>query len=1152
MLCTDSSTTEALRRDFRLEHTVPKHEKIRFRRHEIADLGTFPSAASPDLRKGRRRLRARVTKIAAGSVACTLAAFCLFIALLYFVGLSGIGTAPLRTEAEKAIRAFAGMDVDASMGPAGLSIDASRLVALEVRDVSVKAKGGAPVVEAGMVRFGLRFLPLMGGNIRLGSVKISDAVVTASSMPLSDRSDWTQALRNERGLIDPDKLAQVVFAEVHRAFDALEAGSTGQIELQNVKFALPEDGHVRTILVEHARLTAGAPGEMSFSGEVDIDGRSVALTGTSARDTVSGRMKRLEINADAPAVATPPTPADPDGNANSLGSLELAIAGHEGIGSDPDRLTAAVTLGDLVVDLDKDGTFEGDVELNATLAAGSDKLEIDRLRITTGRSDLEFNGAVGPRPAVAGKDAVPLYRYELVSTRTRVAPTDSPEPALDFLARISGTFDADKMLLVADQIAVKSGPGEALGSASFDFSGSRVPGIALDLQVHDMQVSHVKQLWPWFSAKGARHWVMDHLFGGRVVDGLVHFQVPPDRLGNGVSLSADEVSGRFEVEDTRFDTAGVIPPVRDAIGMVEFKGNDVDVSLRSGTVYLPSGRTVDARNGTMRIAHANRPPLIGELDMDVAGDADAITELASYEPIDAMRFLKMKPDDFSGSVSGHVTADIPLQKGMATDQLDWRVVLDYEGLSLAKPLDDQKISDAIGSITIEPDRAVIDAKAKLNGIPAEVALVEPLGKNGPKRERNVTLVLDDKTREAQAPGLAGLMKGTLRLDLQMAGDAQRQDVTADLTALRLDLPWIGWSKGPGIPARLSFTLDKSEGVSRLSDFRLEGKPFAIAGSLTLADGNFSAARFDTVRLNRDDNVAVSVKRMGKGYSINVTGSSLDARALIKQFTASAGDDKPSSSVPVSLSLDVDSVTGFGGEQLSNVAMSYNGAAARIDGMKLTANTGSGSAVTVRNSTEGGQHTLQMQSADAGAILRFLNIYDHMQGGSIRLSLSDNGGGPMRGRVDASNFWVVNEPKLASIVSTTPPGDRRSLNQAVKSDIDTSRVQFERGSAQIEKGPGYLKIGNGVLRGPLIGTTFQGTLYDQNGNMAMTGTFMPAYGLNRIFGEIPIVGAILGNGRDRGLIGVTYKLHGNSKSPNLEINPLSVIAPGIFRSIFEFQ
>ena len=40
--------------------------------------------------------------------------------------------------------------------------------------------------------------------------------------------------------------------------------------------------------------------------------------------------------------------------------------------------------------------------------------------------------------------------------------------------------------------------------------------------------------------------------------------------------------------------------------------------------------------------------------------------------------------------------------------------------------------------------------------------------------------------------------------------------------------------------------------------------------------------------------------------------------------------------------------------------------------------------------------------------------------------------------------------------------------------------------------------NFLLRGPMIGTTFQGTLYDKNDRMAMTGTFMPAYGLNRIF------------------------------------------------------
>ena len=92
----------------------------------------------------------------------------------------------------------------------------------------------------------------------------------------------------------------------------------------------------------------------------------------------------------------------------------------------------------------------------------------------------------------------------------------------------------------------------------------------------------------------------------------------------------------------------------------------------------------------------------------------------------------------------------------------------------------------------------------------------------------------------------------------------------------------------------------------------------------------------------------------------------------------------------------------------------------------------------------------------------------------------------------------------------------------------------------------------MLRGPLLGFIFQGTLYDGSGDMNMTGTFMPAYGLNRLFGELPIIGALLGNGRDRGLIGVTFRLAGKASKPQLQINPLSVIAPGIFRQIFEFR
>lgn len=508
-----------------MEHEVPRHQKIRFRRDEIANLCAFPSAAEQDFGERRRRIGKRAGKILVGSVAGGAVVVGLIAALLYLVGLSGISTGPLRDEAARAVSAFAGVEVDAAMGPASLSIDASRLVAFEVRDVSINAKQGAPIVEAGVVRFGVRFLPLFGGNIRLASVNISDARISAAAMPMADQGDWTKILKNDQGLIDPDKVSTAIFAEIHRAFDALQVGSTRQIELENVEIVLPEDGQVRIVRIDFARLTAAGQGEMIFSADVEIDGRKVQLSGTSTRDEVSKRISALEMNATTAGNARRQPGAGQ--SASVFGDFELALSGQEGIGTDPDRLTASATLGNSALDLGKDGTFEGGVDLHATLLSGSDKLEIDRLRVTSSRSSLEFNGAIGPRPPTGAADEKPSYRYELVSSNATVAPLDSSEPALDFMARVSGTFDADKMLLAADQIAIGSGAGEALGQASLDLTGSHAPGISLDLNVRDMPVSHVKQLWPWFAAKGARNWVMSHLFGGRVVDGDIRFRVLP-------------------------------------------------------------------------------------------------------------------------------------------------------------------------------------------------------------------------------------------------------------------------------------------------------------------------------------------------------------------------------------------------------------------------------------------------------------------------------------------------------------------------------------------------------------------------------------------------------------------------------------------------
>jgi hypothetical protein len=67
---------------------------------------------------------------------------------------------------------------------------------------------------------------------------------------------------------------------------------------------------------------------------------------------------------------------------------------------------------------------------------------------------------------------------------------------------------------------------------------------------------------------------------------------------------------------------------------------------------------------------------------------------------------------------------------------------------------------------------------------------------------------------------------------------------------------------------------------------------------------------------------------------------------------------------------------------------------------------------------------------------------------------------------------------------------------------------------------------------------------------MRGTFVPLYGLNAAFGQIPIVGLFLG--ANTGLIGsMTYEVYGPPGAPVLRVNPISMLAPGIVRKFLEF-
>jgi hypothetical protein len=87
-------------------------------------------------------------------------------------------------------------------------------------------------------------------------------------------------------------------------------------------------------------------------------------------------------------------------------------------------------------------------------------------------------------------------------------------------------------------------------------------------------------------------------------------------------------------------------------------------------------------------------------------------------------------------------------------------------------------------------------------------------------------------------------------------------------------------------------------------------------------------------------------------------------------------------------------------------------------------------------------------------------------------------------------------------------------------------------------------------GGALGTTARGWLNPGADAIDIDGTLAPAYVLNGILTNLPVIGAILSGGEGQGLFAASFRLTGSNDDPTVTVNPLSALTPGLFRRLFD--
>lgn len=1108
------------------------------------------------LRRGpAARFLIRFLSISGGLIGCLmLAAAGLFLRLAH--GPISIDGAAPRIAAEISSRLGGGYDF--SLGAASVE-NGGRGPTLAIDGFALKNAAGRTIVAAPRAEVSLAFLPLLAGSLRPSSLELLDV-----NLRLSILADGSVALSAAEEPFVLGRSPDLPTAAGDGA-SALRALAGAMREL--VDFATrPESsiGSLERVGVARGKLIV----EQAGGGTTVFDALELAFDKSAGKAlfTLAASGPRGRWSLKAQAVGAPGGERNLDveitdlsfdeialglGLRGQAASFDMPLSGRIRIGFAANGELAgasggfAAGAGSLYFDSDRKKAVKLD-EMSGRLRwnPSERRIDIEPTLISSGETRFTLTGAMSP-PVSDGEP----WKIEAQTAADGIIEAESPGGApmtLDKIALTGWVFPGAETLSL-DRFEIAGPQVNVVGAAEINWSAA-ARRLKIDLAAGRMPVQSVLRLWPRIVSPATREYLVEHVRGGTLEKGslAVDFDSAAlEAVGTDAPLAEERLRMEFAVSNGALAFLPGVPPLTgiDATGRVSGRAVTINVP-RAGLDAAP-GRRLAVTDAVFQVADTNRKPAPAVLMARVAGSLDAVGDFLAREGLKTYGGQIIDTSAMKGQLDGKLTIDMKLAKVTRAADTIVKVAAAINNFSLEKLIGKERFDQGTLSLVIDPAGLKASGQGRLFGQTASLELKKPAAG---ATDAVIQFNLDEAARARLGlnlgPGFSGPVGA--RLSAPFGKDNAPAKVELDLTRAAMDGLLPGLVKPAGRPAKASFGLDISEGSISVDQLVFDVPGGASArGSLELdSNGAFRSAKLASLRLSPGDDMKVEADQTKEGLKLVVRGNTLDARPFLRALTGpDSGVKEPAAAKDIDLDLKTGLATGYNRQSMSAVELRLTRRAGAVRAFQFQARSGRSQ---ITGAARGGREgSISLASADGGAFLSFLDLYKRMEGGKMQLNARIADGG-LDGSIFVSDFVLRDEPALSRLVAEGAPA---SAERAGQPGINTSAAAFQRLSARFTRGDGRFTVRDGVLVGQQIGLKLDGTLDTARDQIAMTGVFVPAYGLNNLFSQVPLFGPLLGGDRHEGLFAVNFRIAGPASAPVLTVNPLSAIAPGFLRKIF---
>ncbi len=711
------------------------------------------------------------------------------------------------------------------------------------------------------------------------------------------------------------------------------------------------------------------------------------------------------------------------------------------------------------------------------------------------------------------------------------------------------------------------------GGGSIDMTGDLLAGVEpastrLEGTISPMPLETFKAIWPKAIAPGAREWIGERVLGGKIDGGTFRFvsgeHFDPRESGQGTS--EQRLSMAMEASSLSVSVIDGMPLLAAPRVLMRLENEGLEVSIPEASIILGEGHGVSLKAGRFTAADIMGDRPIGEIVFGTDASLGDVLDVLEQSPLTIVKEAGVSRENLEGKVDGEFKVTLPLVDDLAVSEIN---------VAGTAHITDGRAKDFLGpyniqgaSITFDFTEKAVDATGEMliNGVLAKIGWQRifdaPYDSQPPLR---LTATLDNSDRNHLGLDINHIVQGEVPIELTITPGLKDQPAVhlrADLTNAELVLRNMSWRKPSGRSATLQCDISQDEThKTELQNFKVSGDDVAIEGWAAIGEDNrLQEFYFPHFSLNVVTRMEVQGK-LGKDdvWKVKAHGPAFDGREFFRSLFSlgQLAKEGPKPRKPrdgLDLEAKIDTVIGFSEVTLRGVNLRLSKRGDAIESLDVRGTLDGGEPlVAVLRKEKGKPRKLLADSTDAGQAFKLIGFYPNVKGGRVRLEVNLDGKGEAEktGILWVEDFAILGDPVVSEVFSGANDG-RPAIQSGGTGQRRVVREVFEFNKMRVPFSVGYgqFVMEESYLRGPVLGASIRGKVDYKMQRVNLGGTYVPLQGLNSAFCDIPIVGPILTGPKCEGMLGITFAIQGGMNNPQVIVNPFSLVAPGIFRDIFQ--